>query len=85
MAAALTGPVTADTILDDLMETYRFTIPLFIHRKLMCIGCPIAHMHDVRQACFEHGISLSEFLEDINETIRSGRSPYEIEDEVENG
>ncbi|MFN7165995.1 MAG: DUF1858 domain-containing protein [Pannonibacter sp.] len=83
MAAALTGPVTADTILDDLMATYRVTIPLFIHRKLMCIGCPIARMHDVRQACSEHGIPLSEFLQDINETISDGRSPYDDGEEVE--
>ena len=85
MAAALTGPVTADTILDDLMETHKVTIPLFIHRKVMCVGCPIAHIHDVRQACLEHGISLSEFLQEINETIRDGRSPYAIDDEAESG
>lgn len=69
MAAALTTPIGAETILDDLMATHKVTIPLFIQRKMMCIGCPIAHIHDVRQACVEHGVPLSPFLADLNRVI----------------
>lgn len=73
MVSALTAPIGADTILDDLMATYKVTIPVFINRKMMCIGCPIARMHDVRQACVEHGIPLTQFLADINGAIGYGQ------------
>ncbi len=72
MVSALTAPIGADTILEDLMATYKVTIPIFIHRKMMCIGCPIARMHDVRQACAEHDIPLTQFLADLNGAIRHG-------------
>lgn len=73
MVVILTVPVGADTILDDLMGTYKMTIPIFIHRKMMCIGCPVARMHDVRQACAEHEIPLSQFLADLNGAIAGNR------------
>lgn len=69
MSTALTVPVTAETILDDLMRTYKVTIPIFIRRKMMCIGCPVVRLHDVREACREHGIPLDEFLAEVNEAI----------------
>lgn len=72
MSTALTVPVTAETLLDDLMRTYAFTIPIFIRRKMMCIGCPVVRLHDVRQACREHGIPLEEFLAEVNGAIGRG-------------
>ncbi|MFV3131495.1 DUF1858 domain-containing protein [Niveispirillum sp. KHB5.9] len=73
MAAALTVPIRAETILDDLMATYKVTIPIFIRCKMMCVGCPIASLHDVQQACTEHGIPLSAFLAEINGAIMADR------------
>lgn len=70
MAAVLTAPIRADTILDDLMATYKATIPIFIRCKMMCVGCPIAGLHDVQQACDEHHIPLANFLAEINGVIR---------------
>ena len=69
MSTVLTLPVTADAILDDLMTTYKATIPLFIRRRMMCIGCAVARLHDVRDACHEHGIPLDEFLAEVNAVI----------------
>ena len=66
---ALTVPITAETLLDDLMTTYKVTIPIFIRRKMMCIGCPVVRLHDVREACHEHGIPIDEFLAEVNAAI----------------
>lgn len=66
MQATLIPPITPDTILDEMMAAYKATIPLFIHRKMLCIGCPVARLHDVREACQEHGIPLQEFLDELN-------------------
>jgi hybrid cluster-associated redox disulfide protein len=69
MANEALAPITADTILDDLMTTYKSTIPIFIRRGMMCVGCPVVRIHDVREACEEHDISLDEFLAEVNATI----------------
>ncbi len=69
MSTVLTAPIIAETILDDLMSTYKVTIPLFIRRKMMCIGCPVVRLHDVREACREHGVPLDEFLQEVNAAI----------------
>lgn len=72
MSTALAVPITAETILDDLMTTYKVTIPIFIRRKMMCIGCPVVRLHDVREACYEHGVPLDEFLAEVNGAIAGG-------------
>ncbi|MFH1553978.1 MAG: hypothetical protein B7Y12_04640 [Rhizobiales bacterium 24-66-13] len=72
MPTPLTVPITAETILDDLMSTYKVTIPIFIRRKMMCIGCPVVRLHDVREACREHGVLLDEFLGEVNAAIARG-------------
>lgn len=69
MSTFRVAPITPETILDDLMRTYRETIPIFIRRKMMCIGCPVVRLHDVREACYEHGVSLDEFLAEVNEVV----------------
>lgn len=69
MSTALTAPIGAETILDDLMRIYKTTIPIFIHRRMMCIGCPVARLHDVREACREHGVPLDEFLAEVNAVV----------------
>lgn len=71
-------PVRAETILDDLMSHHKVTIPIFIRRKMMCIGCPIAHIHDVRQACREHDVPLGDFLADLNRAIQGTPRAVEI-------
>ena len=75
MSMALDHPISAETILDDLMRTYTATIPIFIRHKMLCIGCPVVRLHDVRQACWEHGIALDAFLDEVNLAIAESRSP----------
>lgn len=69
MSAALAVPIGPETILDELMTAYKVTIPIFIRRKMMCIGCPVVQFHDVREACREHGIPLEEFLAEVNAAV----------------
>lgn len=69
MSIARGGPITAATIVDELMATYKVTIPIFIRRKMMCVGCPVAHLHDIGEACREHGIAPADFLADVHAAI----------------
>lgn len=66
MSTIRAGPITAETALDDLMRNDTATIPIFIRRKMMSIGCPIARLHDVGEACRKHGVPLAGFFEEIN-------------------
>lgn len=65
-------PVTADTVVDDLMTAHRRTIAVFLRHRMMCVGCPVGGIHDVRQACEEHGVSLDAFLAEVNEAVAAG-------------
>jgi hybrid cluster-associated redox disulfide protein len=69
MSTIRAAPITAETILDDLMRTYTGTIPIFIRRKMMCIGCPVVRLHDVGDACREHGVPLADFLAEANAVV----------------
>ena len=69
MCANIPLPVTGDTIVGDLMSEYKETIRVFIHHKMMCIGCPVAHLHDLREACTEHEVPMGDFLEEVNGVI----------------
>ena len=80
MSIALMVPVTAETAVDDLMRAYRMTIPVFMRRRMMCIGCPVGRLHDVRQACDEHDVPLDEFLAEVRGAIARGTA-WEIDDE----
>ncbi|MFH1557178.1 MAG: DUF1858 domain-containing protein [Pseudomonadota bacterium] len=62
-------PVSSDILIDELMVIYKLTIPVFIRHKMMCIGCPFWQIHDVRDACLEHGIPLEDFLADLEAAI----------------
>ena len=65
-AARTVGP---ETLVGELMSNYRSTISVFIRHKMMCIGCPVARIHDVEEACREHGISLDAFLGELDAAI----------------
>ncbi|WP_067215435.1 DUF1858 domain-containing protein [Stappia indica] len=65
-AARKVGP---ETLVGELMSNYRATISVFIRHKMMCIGCPVARIHDVEEACREHGISLDAFLGELDAAI----------------
>ena len=71
MSTALTVPITAETLVDDLMTTYPNTIAVFIRRRMMCIGCPVARLHDVAEACREHRVPIEDFLADVNAAARA--------------
>lgn len=69
MCANIPLPITGDAIVGDLMSEHKETIPVFIRRRMMCIGCPVAHLHDLREACAEHDVPMGDFLDEVNGAI----------------
>jgi hybrid cluster-associated redox disulfide protein len=58
-------PITPDTVVDDLMSARKETIAVFMHHRMMCIGCPVGRIHTIREACQEHRLDLSAFLAEL--------------------
>jgi hybrid cluster-associated redox disulfide protein len=48
--------ITADLLVDDVMQQWPATIRVFIDFRMRCIGCPIACFHTVADAAREHGV-----------------------------
>ncbi|MCF1504081.1 DUF1858 domain-containing protein [Afifella sp. H1R] len=59
----------ADMAVDEFLTRYKNAIPVFIRRRLLCIGCPFGHMHSVRDACTEHGIEPEPLLRELAEHV----------------
>lgn len=62
-------PITAETIVDDLMTQYPMTIPVFLRHHAHCIGCPVGAHHSVADACREHGVPAEVLLRDLNAAV----------------
>jgi hybrid cluster-associated redox disulfide protein len=50
---------------DDVMRRWPATIRVFLNHRMHCVGCPIACFHTVEDACREHEVDLTDFLDDI--------------------
>ena len=77
MSMALDHPISAETILDDLMRTYTATIPIFIRHKMLCIGCPIGDFHTVPEACEAHTIDEETISRELVAAMRGDTSADE--------
>lgn len=75
MPPAPSPPVTAETIVDDLMRANTAVIPVFLRHRMMCVGCPVGRLHDVAEACREHGVAVDAFLAEIRRAIAAGDEP----------
>lgn len=63
------NPITAETIVDDLMTTHPATIRVFLRHHAHCVGCPVGALHSVADACREHDVPLDVLLHDLNAAV----------------
>ena len=54
--------IASYNLVDDVMSRCPATIRVFLDFRMSCIGCPIAGLHSVEDACREHGIDRENFL-----------------------
>jgi hybrid cluster-associated redox disulfide protein len=62
-------PITADTLLTDMIEQYPETIQVFLQQRLYCVGCVISPFHTVADSAREHGLELRALLGDLNRAV----------------
>jgi hybrid cluster-associated redox disulfide protein len=55
---------------DQVMRRWPATIRVFLDYGMACIGCPVARIHTLEDACMAHGIPLEGFLAKLAGVIR---------------
>lgn len=64
-------PITADSIIREIIEVYPNTIPVLQSIGMGCLGCPSATQEPLWQAASIHGFDVNELVSRL-ETIRKG-------------
>ncbi|ESR25767.1 DUF1858 domain-containing protein [Lutibaculum baratangense] len=65
-------PISPEMPVHVLMSAHRGTIPVFLRHRMRCVGCPVARLHTVRDACRDHEMDLATFLAEIEATVAEG-------------
>ncbi len=50
--------VHADMPVDDIMEAWPATVPVFIELGLLCVGCAFGTFHTLSEACEAHDLEM---------------------------
>ena len=54
--------VTKETIIGDILDMDRTTAPYFLEMGMHCLGCALASMENIEQACCAHGVDADDFV-----------------------
>jgi hybrid cluster-associated redox disulfide protein len=68
------GPsITAESLVQDVVEQYPHTVLVFGRHGLQCVGCYISPFHTVADSAREYAMALDLLLADLNQTIANRR------------
>ena len=54
--------ITKYTMLSDILEFYPEAIEMFQEMGMHCLGCALASMENIEQACCAHGVDADDFV-----------------------
>ncbi|MDR0944375.1 MAG: DUF1858 domain-containing protein [Ruminococcus sp.] len=63
-------PVTKESIIGDVLDSYPKTAELFLGIGMHCLGCPASRGETIEEACAVHGNDADELVSDINSLIK---------------
>lgn len=63
--------VTGEMSIDKMMRAWPLTIRVVLKHRMLCVGCPVASFHTISDACREHGVDESLFLNEVAREIGS--------------
>jgi hybrid cluster-associated redox disulfide protein len=58
-----------DLNLSDLMQTWPQTIPVFLQKRMLCVGCLVSPFHTLSDACTAYGLDPEAFLAELQRTL----------------
>lgn len=63
------GPITANCLVQDVVEDHPQTILVFAHHGLQCVGCYISPFHTIADSAREYTMALELLLQELNQAI----------------
>lgn len=60
-------PITADCLVQDVVEHHPQTILIFARHGLQCVGCYISPFHTIADTAREYTMALELLLHDLNQ------------------
>ena len=63
--------ITKYTMLSDILENYPEAIEVFQDLGMHCLGCALASMENIEQACCAHGVDADDFVLDLREFVET--------------
>ena len=61
--------VNKDTIIADILNIDKGTVPILLNSGLHCLGCPSSQGESLEEACEIHGIDVDELVNSLNEYL----------------
>jgi hybrid cluster-associated redox disulfide protein len=63
------GQIKANNFVQQVVERYPQTIPVFARHGLQCVGCYISPFHTITDTAREYALSLGPLLADLNRAV----------------
>lgn len=65
----LAARITADTLVEDIVERHPQTISIFNRHGLGCVGCYISSFHTIADSAREYAVHIEPLLNDLNRVV----------------
>ena len=65
--------IYAGTNVDWLIERVPEVVPVFVRRRLHCVGCPLARFETLTDVCEIYDLPLDDFLGDLRASVHGDR------------
>jgi hybrid cluster-associated redox disulfide protein len=59
--------ITADQIVSEVLQSWPKVVPLFIERRLYCVGCSMARFETLADVSKIYRLDLAKFIDDLNQ------------------
>jgi hybrid cluster-associated redox disulfide protein len=61
--------ITAESLVQDVVERHPQTITIFARHRLQCVGCNISPFHTIADSTREHALSIEPLLGELNQVV----------------
>ena len=61
--------ITADCLVQEVVERHPQAIPVFARHGLQCAGCYISPYHTIADSAREYALCLERLLDDLNQAV----------------
>lgn len=68
-------PITARSLVQEVVECHPQTVAVFVRYRLQCAGCSISQFHTIADSARECAVALEPLLDELNQAIAPGTSP----------